>query len=420
MKKLFTQLALGSLLIACGACSSEEGTPEENQTGRVFVKLENVIKPSTKTRTMENPKTEADVTEFHNGFIIFGTPKEAIRKHYEIVSDPSEANKNDHIVLLDELLEGKTFEGIPGDVTNVAIVANVTEDELNPEDFHNGTIRFHNDVLNHVIQLRNQYADNMSHVALYDMKMLQGVTGGAMSAALELRPMCARLEIPKITPGPDVVEYQVDGIYLAGFYNQMYISQISNRDFWTGPDYDTQDPSLALRNFYTGYPYLAHTESDIRAVKETMTSGETTREVTAFYPSEEGKVWAFPFFGKYERRNDDQHYGLRLIVKVSHLKVYLLDDHGNRVPRDVTEYDRQQGIPEERAGIRYLNINGFVEDYHNTLAEPIQFYNGNVYTVQNFEITTQNLSDKIMPNDINVTLSVTVKPWIIKKVYPQI
>ena len=61
-----------------------------------------------------------------------------------------------------------------------------------------------------------------------------------------------------------------------------------------------------------------------------------------------------------------------------------------------------------------------MEDYHNTLAEPIQFYNGNVYTVQNFEITTQNLSDKIMPNDINVTLSVTVKPWIIKKVYPQI
>ncbi|WP_290080881.1 hypothetical protein [uncultured Duncaniella sp.] len=40
--------------------------------------------------------------------------------------------------------------------------------------------------------------------------------------------------------------------------------------------------------------------------------------------------------------------------------------------------------------------------------------------MQNFDITTQNLSDKIMPNDISVNVTLTVKPWTIKKVYPQI
>ena len=89
------------------------------------------------------------------------------------------------VVLLDDLRKGKNFEGIPGDVTNVAIVANVTEEELSATEFQNGTIRFHNDVLNHIIQLRNQHADNMSHVALYDMKMLQaGAIKGTMSASL--------------------------------------------------------------------------------------------------------------------------------------------------------------------------------------------------------------------------------------------
>lgn len=131
-------------------------------------------------------------------------------------------------------------------------------------------------------------------------------------------------------------------------------------------------------------------------------------------------MWAYPFFGKYEARDDKDHYGLRLIVKVSDLIVYLKDENGDMQRRDVTKYDIDNGVPAEKAGIRYLNINGFVEDYHNTEAEPIQFYNGNVYTVQNFDITTQNLSDKIMPNDISVNVTLTVKPWTIKKVYPQI
>ena len=417
MKKFMFMLALGSVLFGLSACSSDDENIEgESTEGCVFIKLENVVGPSS--RMTEDPKIESDITEFHNGFIIFGTPKSAIRKHYEIVTDPKLLDRTDHVILLDELRKGKTFKDIPGDVTNVAIIANITEAEISPEEFHNGTLRFHNDVLNKIINLENQYKDNMSHVALYDMKPLEVTGGNAMSATLELRPMCARLEIAKITPGPDVVEYQVDGIYLAGFYKQMYVSQISNREFWASPDYDNADPATELINFYTGYPYLVNT--DIKAVKETMGEGDDAREVTAFYPEEDGKVWAFPFFGKYEPRNDTEHYGLRLIVKVSNLKVYLKDENGDRHLRDVTAWDKEQGVPDEKAGIRYLNINGFVENYHDTQAEPVQFYNGNIYQVQNFEITTQNLSDRIMPTDINVNITVTVKAWSIKKVYPQI
>ncbi len=393
MKKVLSMVALGSMLFGLSACSSEEQEIEQATSGNVFVKLENVVGPSS--RMTEPAKGDADVTEFHNGFLIFGTPKSAIRKHYQIVSSAKEEIKSDHVVLLDDLRKGKNFEGIPGDVTNVAIVANVTEEELSAAEFQNGTIRFHNDVLNHIIQLRNQHADNMSHVALYDMKTLQaGAVKGTMSASLELKPLCARLEIAKITPGPDVIEYQVDG------------------------DYDKKDPAAELQRFFSGYPYLANT--DIKSVTETVGEGDEAKTVTAFYPEADGKVWAYPFFGKSELRNDDGHYGLRLIVKVSHLKVYLKDENGDKHPHDVTQDDKDKGIDEDKAGIRYLNINGFVEEYHNTEAEPVEFYNGNVYTVQNFEITTQNLSDRIMPTDINVNITVQVKPWTIKKVYPQI
>lgn len=257
----------------------------------------------------------------------------------------------------------------------------------------------------------------------YDMKKLASTGQNSMSASLELKPMCARLEIAKITPGPDIIQYKVDGIYLAGFYSQMYISQISNRDFWTGPEYDTENAAEELNRFYTQYPYLKN--EDIRGVAETVNvtnedGSEGTKEIKVFYPNDEGKVWAYPFFGKYEARDDNDHYGLRLIVKVSDLIVNLKDENGVMQRLDVTANDLKNNVPAEKAGIRYLNINGFVEDYHNTEAEPIQFYNGNVYTVQNFDITTQNLSDKIMPNDISVNVTLTVKPWTIKKVYPQI
>lgn len=419
MKKFLSVLALSSMLVGLGACSSEENGSEIEEihtNGRVFIKLDNVAGPSS--RMTENPKTESDITEFHNGFIIFGTPKSAIRKHYEIVTDASQADQTDHTVLLDDLRKGKTFEGVPGDVTNVAIVANVSEEELSAAEFHNGTIRFHTDVLNKVIYLKNQYADNMSHVALYDMKQLTSTGKGMMGAALEMKPMCARIEIDKITPGPDVVEYTIEGIGLAGFYDRMAISQLSNRDYWTAPDYDAADPAVELHEFFNSWPYLVN--YDIRGVESTVGEGASAKKVTTFYPTEEGKSWVYPFFAKSEIREDNEHYGLRLIVKVSNLKVYLKNEDGDKQLVDVTKRDKENGVSDEKAGIRYLNINGFVEDYHNTQSAAIQFYNGYVYKVQSFEITTQNLSDKIMPADMNVNISVSVKPWVIKKIYPQI
>lgn len=424
MKKIISMLALSSVLFGFSACSSEENKEDAPITdGRVFVKLDNVVGPQS--RMTEIAKTDKESAELHNGYIVFSTPNGGIRAHYEIVTNEDDVT-DAHTILLDELREGKTFEGIPGDVTNVAIIANTTNEELNPADFHNNNIKFKADIFARKLQLRNQYADNMNHVALYDMKQLQGSAGvGSMSATLELKPMVARLEIPKITPGPNIMEYKVDGIYLAGFYKESFMNQVCDRADWSFPDYDNADPQAALDEFYQGYSYLANT--DIKGVTETGvgmgTNGEqdVERNITAFYPTEDGKVWAYPFFGKYDQSPSDDHYGIRLIVKLSGLKMYLKNEQtGDMELRDVYQYDINRGIDPSIAGVRYLNISGFVEDPDNTLAEPIQFYNGNVYVVENFQITTQYLSEKIMPADINVNLTVSVKPWVIKKVYPQI
>lgn len=424
MKKFISMLALSSVLLGFSACSSEENnvdTPVSD--GRVFVKLDNVVGPTS--RMTEAPKTDKESAELHNGFIVFSTPNGGIREHYEIVTSADDV-VDAHTILLDELREGKTFEGIPGDVTNVAIIANTTNEELNPADFHNNNIKFKADIFARKLQLRNQYADNMNHVALYDMKQLQGSAGvGSMSATLELKPMVSRLEIAKITPGPNIMSYKVEGIYLAGFYKESFMNQVCDRADWVFPDYDNADPQAALDEFYKGYSYLANT--DIKAVTERGVgmgnNGEqdVERDITAFYPTEDGKVWAYPLFGKYDQFPNDDHYGVRLIVKLSGLKMYLQKEHSEDMElRDVYQYDIDRGIDPSVAGIRYLNISGFVEDPNNTLAEPIQFYNGNVYVVENFEVTTQYLSEKIMPADINVNLTVSVKPWVIKKVYPQI
>ena len=70
MKKVLSMVALGSMLFGLSACSSEEQEIEQATSGNVFVKLENVVGPSS--RMTEPAKGDADVTEFHNGFLIFG------------------------------------------------------------------------------------------------------------------------------------------------------------------------------------------------------------------------------------------------------------------------------------------------------------------------------------------------------------
>lgn len=67
MKKFMFMLALGSVLFGLSACSSDDENIEgESTEGCVFIKLENVVGPSS--RMTEDPKIESDITDVPQRF----------------------------------------------------------------------------------------------------------------------------------------------------------------------------------------------------------------------------------------------------------------------------------------------------------------------------------------------------------------
>jgi hypothetical protein len=405
--------ALAFMLAATTACSDNGDNnqlPEETKGSKVLVKIDNIAAASSRAVTDPKGESDAEKVEFTGGYLFFLTPQGAIRDHVRIIVDPADVDNFDcQKVTVQELREGKLFEGVSGDVTSVYVLANTGSFG---NDLHNGTIKFISDVESRNISIKDQWEDNMSHVALSGEAMLYETSEvGTKSAKVELVPLCARLEIAKITPGPLVVDYKVEGIYLAGFYDQMPINQMCLQADWKSPDYEAVNIPDALSTFYAAYPFMADTQ--IFSRKETFKDQDDNDvERNAFYPvdpesDQAGKVWAYPFFGIEEKVNDPytRHLGLRLIIRLSHIKVYLPNNEGNLV---LTEIE----------GDRYINISRFVDDASNPHASAVRFYNGHVYQVKFLEITANNISDKIIPTDINVQVEISVKPWQVTPVYP--
>lgn len=446
--------ALALMLAASAACSSndQEETPENTGTSKVKIRIENV-KAYTGSRAVADPKgsTEGEKVEFANGYIFFVTPQGAIREHVKIIVDPNETDSHDcKKVNIEDLRKGYTFEGVSGDVTNVYVLANVTEDELHCEDLHNSNIRFIADLEQVKINIANQWQNDMRTVALSgNAQLYDSPEVGTKAASVQLVPLCARFEIPKITAGVNVLDYKVDGVYLAGFYEQMPLNQMCLQADWRSPNYEVANADAELAQFYQNYPYMADTEANGHVYSRMEDYYGTSKPV--FYPVkpeadpdwECNKVWAYPFFGVEETSNPyTRHLGLHLIIKLSGLKVRMKDESGNEVIKELTE----------NGGVRYLNIHRFVSgaDAHSSA---VRFYNGHVYQIKTvkrgsgdpndpgsgdpndpndpnnpnnpsqepgLEIHTDDISDKIMPTDINVEVEIIVKPWVVTPVYPVI
>ena len=409
MKRIFYSV-LAVMMLCCAACtrSEEEGVlPEGGKSGqKVFVRIENVQVP--KVRMIEdekNDKTESAV-EFQSGYLFFLTPKGQVRTHYSIVSNEEDVDDEGHKLSLKQIQEGHTFTGISGDVSKVYIVGNVTSDELNDEDIHSGDLPFISDIHLKKISLGNQHADNMNHVALAGIEGLTDGGAGMKEATVTLSPLCARLEIGKITTDQTILDYKLDGVYVAGFYEKMPLNQQCVESDWVSPDYATSDVEAELKTFYTRYGWMA----DCIEFSKVQEQTEDGHNVYSFYPeATQSKKWAYPFFAIEEPAEGVEpykgHLGVHLLLKLSGMTVKLYDETTNSWEEKKLE------------GVRYINLNRFVRS-HSAHADAVNFYNGHIYKIDEIKFGTTNLSVKIMPTDVSVKVTVSVAPWKIDNIYP--
>lgn len=408
MKRIFYAV-LAVMTLCCAACthSEEEGVlPEGGKSGqKVFVRIENVQVP--KVRMIEDEKNDKaeSAVEFRSGYLFFLTPKGQVRTHYGIVSNEEDVDDEGHKLSLKQIQEGYTFSGIPGDVSKVYIVGNVTSDELSDNDIHGGDLPFISDIHLKKISLNNQHADNMSHVALAGIEGLKdGGSAGVKEATVTLSPLCARLEIGKITTDQTILDNKLDGVYVAGFYEQMPLNQQCAESDWAAPDYVAEDVETELENFYTArHDWMADCGEFVKVQEEVEGNN-----IFSFYPeATKSKKWAYPFFAVEEPAEGmepySNHLGLHLLLKLSNMKVKLYDEVAN-------EWEEV-----ELEGVRYINLNRFVKS-HSAHAGAVNFYNGHIYKIDEIKFGTTNLSDKIMPTDVSVRVTVSVAPWQIDNI----
>lgn len=137
---------------------------------------------------------------------------------------------------------------------------------------------------------------------------------------------------------------------------------------------------------------------------------EDGHNVYSFYPeATQSKKWAYPFFAIEEPAEGVEpykgHLGVHLLLKLSGMTVKLYDETTNSWEEKKLE------------GVRYINLNRFVRS-HSAHADAVNFYNGHIYKIDEIKFGTTNLSDKIMPTDVSVKVTVSVAPWKIDNIYP--
>lgn len=369
--KVWLMMALCAVIASCTANEEEGLGMDGSQT--IVLKIGSAVD----TKAVETPGTSSDKATLTNGYMFFATSKGAIRRCYKLL----ESGKTD-IAKLEILVsditgeEGYTFDNVPGDVAKVYILANVPATGETAE----ATIRSKT-TLAGVKALNIQVTDQ----AVFDKVTMDGegdVTGmgNKKEVTVNLKVFCSRLEIPKLTASGDITSFKVKGIYVSHFYKQVPLTE----EVVAGQLYKYTDGSKD--DYTTTYKMLADVDEGADGLGET--SGKTVSAGAS-------KTWAYQFIPGASGAGRE---GIRVVIALS----------------DVT------GSTGSYSGTQYLNIRGLVANDNNDpnpTAMPLE--RGKIYNMgANLTFDEGDLSPVPNPDDISLTVKITVTPWGVETVKP--
>lgn len=380
MRKFF-----GVLFIAlCGmtSCTLEDGEGATDTAGLhdVYIKFENAGMPGT--RAEEAAKTGTDKVTFTNGYLFFLTGQDQVKKCYHIMPAGVAANKANYEIALTDFWGGASgsgylFENVSGEVKKVYLIGNMP-DEITEPNIRSITTLSELKKLAAGIETQKD-VDEVLIDGLDDNLQSDPSDATQQTANITLTPLCSRIEIAKLTAGGNVTAYTLTGIYVSHFYSKMAFNET--------PD------ALDLKKYATagGADYSVYAPLCDQPKGAATSIGSQSGLVTT--PSVANDVWAYQFFpGKGASRVPP-----RIVIKL------------RGVAASVGAFDPTKDY--------YLNIRGFKTPGAGNV-DPMSLERGKVYKIMDVPFLENDISDIPNPEDINLTVNVTIAEWVIETVEP--
>ncbi len=371
--------ALGAMLTACSNEGNEVPEVQKGEKKSVFMKLE-LGTPGNGTRAIDDPinaGTVATVNSLHIYF--YKDADKSIQKYMKVTSSTTPS--------ISDLETGKEIADVPAVADKILVRGNVPADVALPvgglitavENLQiNITTQKDKDNL-----LLGHLADPIQNWDGSGSAPINGMTEAGKYAKVELEPGVARIEVEGLKATGQVQSFKLKGIYVNNFYKNLKLGD--------GASADKENYGTTAANYALGQGlYLAANTCLFDEFAPASATGETE--------AAHGKCWAYHAFSNAATTANDQ---LQLVFKLSDLSA---------APGSSINFP---------AGDQFITVRGFKDKITDQI---VKLEKGKIYTIDKADFTfdESNLTSVPNANAVGVWLKVTVKPWTVVAVKPNL
>lgn len=388
MKKFFTLMSI--VLIGLTSCTLEDdNSTNTDYVQDVFIKLENAGQPGTRASEPSKGDTDADKVTFSSGYIFFITRQGSIKKCYRIAPAGTATDLTQNVISISEFWDGASnssagylFQNVSGEVTQVYVIGNIPDSGTTAENVIRSqtTLTKLKELTIPVTEQNKIDLVTMDGLAT-TLTTVEGSDGTKKKADITLTPLCSRIEIAKITSTGNVTGYKLQGIYVSHFYSEIPLNETAIAS--------TQQ-LYSIGGGGTDYSQTYACMCDEATIPD---DGLGTQSNAVTTPTTSDNVWAYQFLPG----TNTGRISPRIIIKL------------NGVTASIGNFDANANY--------FLNIRGFKASGAGDV-DPMSVSRGKIYKIANISFKENDISDIPNPADISLTVTVSVKNWVVETVEP--
>ncbi|WP_420187231.1 hypothetical protein M1B74_13525 [Bacteroides pyogenes] len=388
-KSLLTMCALGAIFAACSNEGNEVPDAKKGEKKTVFMKLDLNQKPQTKATEDEIANgTVATVTSLHIYFYDDATKN--IQKYLKV-----DGSTTPSITTL--TTTGAQIPDVPAIADKVLVRGNVPSGISLPTGGSITTVE------NQLIDITTQNDKSnilLGHIAVSIQTYnsgggaapIVGMQNGDKYAEVTLIPAVARIQIEGLQAQGTVINgFKLEGIYLTNFYEKLKMgdgtSSVQTQYGANASKYEQNAPGTIYTTANAGKLYDKFSPA--------LTASGSPWAVT---PNPSTKRWAYHAFENTATTANKQ---LQLVFKLSNVTT---------APASGVTFPA--GTPQ------FLTVRGFKDNLGNI----VKLEKGKIYTISkaDFKFDESNLTTVPNTDAVGVWLKVTVKPWTVVAVKPNL
>ena len=370
INKFLTAALAATTLLA--SCSKEAGNTNSTNGEDRTVQIQ-IDYAGSETRATGDQIADNTAVAFSGGYLLFTNTGDAVTFVVAIETGSTAYTEAGKKVGITELKAGTQITAVPGNSTKVYFIGNKPSAMAAPAV---GDI-----VSNYTATVASQHsAGTVANVSLFGGKALTPVSAGAADeyeATFDVKPIAARYEIMEITGahsggGANTFEYQIDGIFIDKYYDDMKLAGTAGTLKSNG-----NDPAKYVPNA-TGSSYVTANAGAVYDYNATVGIANNT----SFSPA--SGVWNYNLLAPTSAGMP------AIIIKVSNVKV--------------------NGTVWNEGDPYFLTIDSFFTTKGGNTALTV-LAQGNIYVLDDIEFDENDLGEKPYTTTKKVQVKVTMLPW---------